>query len=380
MADTQTTNYQLTKPEVGASNDTWGNKSNANWDTVDSALAAIDAKRTGVVGKTTLADNDYFPLFDSAASGTPVKRALWSTVSAVATETAKGFLSAADKKYINELPAKLEAIETAAGNAYLPKNNPTASGRMTVTVPNGTGWHQPLNLMRLDESIKWMIEIGNTNQLNFTRVLAGVNSGAPLILPAVVGNPITTNSPMEVGGSFRARGSVTGADVIATGSSFDIRNNGTTHLWMRNAAGTEKMVMYCGNVGDNVNLRVNGAHNFVFQSNGSFVAPQNVAAYSDERLKSGIETISDALGIVNQLRGTRYIKDGTNQLGFIAQEVREVLPEAVFESTDENDQFLLAGHEMGTLSVAADNTILAVAIEAIKQLSAEVERLKEKLK
>lgn len=55
MADTVTPNYNLTKPEVGGSNDTWGDKLNANMDAIDTAMKAID---DAVANKAPLADAD----------------------------------------------------------------------------------------------------------------------------------------------------------------------------------------------------------------------------------------------------------------------------------------------------------------------------------
>ncbi len=64
---------------------------------------------------------------------------------------------------------------------------------------------------------------------------------------------------------------------------------------------------------------------------GTVTAP-NFVSSSDRRLKTDIETIGDALSLVRDLRGVRYVMGGQPGIVVIAQEVEPILPEIVSEA------------------------------------------------
>lgn len=94
---------------------------------------------------------------------------------------------------------------------------------------------------------------------------------------------------------------------------------------------------------------------------GNFTASGNVTAYSDERLKDNIDTITGGLDKVLKMRGVMYDKDGKRETGVIAQEIREVLPEAV--------------HDDGEYLSVAYGNLVGVLIESIKDLKREIREL-----
>ena len=108
---------------------------------------------------------------------------------------------------------------------------------------------------------------------------------------------------------------------------------------------------------------------YTIYSNGAIYSTADIVAYSDKRAKENIVTVDNALDKVSNLRGVYYNKKDSDEkkreVGVIAQEVKEVLPEVVTYDK-ENDQY---GVDYGKIN--------GLLIEAIKDLKKEIEELKQ---
>ena len=93
---------------------------------------------------------------------------------------------------------------------------------------------------------------------------------------------------------------------------------------------------------------------------------------SDRKLKDNIVVIEGALDKIKQLNGVEFTwkKDGTKSAGVIAQEVEKILPQAVKTVKD-----LQSDEEYKTVKY---DSLHALLIESIKELSAKVEKLEKK--
>lgn len=101
---------------------------------------------------------------------------------------------------------------------------------------------------------------------------------------------------------------------------------------------------------------------------------------SDARFKEDVEPLTDSLSTILKLRGVEFnwkqdeypehnFSEG-RQVGLIAQEVAEALPEVVNKKGDDEDEFYSVSY----------GRIVPVLVEAIKELKAENESLKTQLR
>ena len=302
-----------------------------------------------------------------------------STVGAVATGGEQDYLS--NDTNISIYIGSKKIIGASGQNAYHNNVYSLTDSNYKVT-PNGISQISALEVKNGITFTGDNLTTGQSAKLNLTAgrglvdAMYSTSSGVATAVGTVstFGAGLNGYNGYVIGGSGTA--GVYDASFIknSLGPDWGIRggNGNQWAIWANGGDGTTapktaRMSLNAGNA-----ALVNSAYSVSIQ--GTLYASQNIYAFSDKRKKTDISTIDNALGKVLQLRGVYYYRtdpepedEGRREVGVIAQEVLEILPEAVKHSNHTDEYSVNYGNMAG------------IFIEAIKDLKKELDELKAEL-
>jgi hypothetical protein len=262
-----------------------------------------------------------------------------------------------------------------------------ASGNLLVGTTTANWSTAGRGLVEINGSSSFLFggKVGGTQTAYFAGSSGGAEINVTTNNPLIFSTNNTERARITSGGYFKASNAGTYLD--AAGTYHEMRQSANeicVDFSATNASFTDRIITTRATKAAASDFKfissiANAVEQFYLRGDGVLYAQNTtIQSLSDGRLKENVRNATDGLSVINALRPVRYDwKEGfgnnrKDQLGFIAQEVEAVFPDAVSE-------WQKAEGDEEAYKTVGPGALIPVLVKAIQELKAELDATKAKV-